>query len=134
MPVWVLLQGQRVQNKMLPKSQHRIYVRYDDRSHSVKYYNLETQSILLSRNYHYLNPVDPAPSHDVLIDLEKLSLSPSNEGEQEIQSIQTSETTMASKRKAPEVDINLRETRRFQDAPDRLPDEPQKMRGIRVDY
>jgi hypothetical protein len=129
-PIWVLLQGQHVQNKMLPKSQCHIYVGYDDRSHSVKYYNPEMRSILLSRNYRYLNPVDPAPSHDVLIDLENLSLDPSNEGEQESQSIRTSETTMASKCKAPEVNINPRETCRFRDAPDWLPDEPRKMWGI----
>ena len=29
-PVWVLLQGQKVQRKMLPKSQRRAYVRYNE--------------------------------------------------------------------------------------------------------
>ena len=65
--VWVLLQGQNIQNKMLPKSQRHIYVGYDEGSHSVKYYNLTTCNIQLSRNYRFLNLTDPCPTHDVVI-------------------------------------------------------------------
>jgi len=58
-PVWVLLQGQNIQCKMLPKSQRRLYVGYDESSHSVKYYNTTTRNILLSRNYRLLSPTTP---------------------------------------------------------------------------
>jgi len=54
-PIWVLLQGQRAQRKMLPKSQRRAYVRYDKGSKSIKYYNAATRNILTSRNYHFLS-------------------------------------------------------------------------------
>jgi len=66
-PVWVLLQGQNVQHKMLPKSQRRLYVGYDKSSHSVKYYNTTTWNILLSRNYRLLLPTDPSPPADLTI-------------------------------------------------------------------
>jgi len=41
-PIWVLLQGQKVQRKMLPKSLRRAYVGYDEGSKSVIYYNAAT--------------------------------------------------------------------------------------------
>ena len=41
-PVWVLLQGQKVPRKMLPKSQHRLLIGFNDRSKSVMYYNPKT--------------------------------------------------------------------------------------------
>ena len=44
-PVWVLLQGQRIQRKMLPKSQWRAYVSYNKGSKSVNYYNAATKNI-----------------------------------------------------------------------------------------
>ena len=47
-PIWILLQGQKEQRKMLPKSKRRIYVGYDDGSNSVKYYNAETRKVLTS--------------------------------------------------------------------------------------
>jgi len=47
-PVWVLLQGQAVQKKMMLKSQRHACVSYDDRSKSIKYYNAATKNILLS--------------------------------------------------------------------------------------
>jgi hypothetical protein len=53
-PVWILLQGQNITRKILPKSKRRAYVRYDDVSKSVLYYNTETRTILTSRNYVFL--------------------------------------------------------------------------------
>ena len=47
-PVWVLLQGQKVLHKMLPKSHRRSLVGFDDGSKSVKYYNAETRKVLTS--------------------------------------------------------------------------------------
>ena len=46
-PVWILAQGQRVLRKMLPKSQCRAYVGYDEGSKAVKYYNAATRNIQL---------------------------------------------------------------------------------------
>jgi len=67
-PVWVLLQGQRVQRKMLPKSQRRAYVRYDVGSKSIKYYNAATRNILTLRNYHFLSWSEPSPPEEIGID------------------------------------------------------------------
>jgi hypothetical protein len=41
-PVWILLQGQQKNRKMLPRSKRQIYVGYDEGSKSVKSYNAES--------------------------------------------------------------------------------------------
>jgi len=51
-PIWILLQGQKIPQKMLPKSTHKAYVGHDDGSGTVKYYNVETRRILTSWNFH----------------------------------------------------------------------------------
>jgi hypothetical protein len=53
-PVWVLLQGQNITCKILPKSKCHAYVRYTDALKSVLYYNAETRKILTSCNYVFL--------------------------------------------------------------------------------
>ena len=40
--VWVPLQGQKEQRKMLPKSKRQVYIRYDNGAKAVKYYNAAT--------------------------------------------------------------------------------------------
>jgi len=55
-PIWVLLQGQKVPRKMLPKPQHRSLISFDDRLKSVLYYNPEMQKVLTLRNFCFLNP------------------------------------------------------------------------------
>ena len=50
---------------MLPKSQRRAYVGYDDGSKSVKYYNAETRKILTSRNYRFLNINEKTPPEEI---------------------------------------------------------------------
>jgi hypothetical protein len=61
-PVWVLLQGEREQQKMLPKSKRRAYVGHDDGANTIKYYNAETRKVLTSRNFRHLSPTtDPIP-------------------------------------------------------------------------
>jgi hypothetical protein len=50
-PVWVLLQGEKGQRKMLPKSKRRAYVGHDDGAKVVRYYNVETRKVLTSRNF-----------------------------------------------------------------------------------
>ena len=68
-PVWILLQGQKVQPKMEAKSKRRALIRYEDGSKSVKFYNAETRSVLTLRNYRFLEPLDPskAISEELLI-------------------------------------------------------------------
>jgi hypothetical protein len=55
-PVWILLQGQKKKQKMLPKSKRRSYVGYDDGADAIKYYNADTRNVLTSRNYRLLQP------------------------------------------------------------------------------
>jgi len=45
---------------MKAKSKRQALVRYEDRSKSVKFYNAETQSVLTSRNFHFLEPSEPS--------------------------------------------------------------------------
>src|SRR6202050_5058561 len=67
-PVWILLQGQKEQHKMLPKSKRHIYVGYNDGSNSVKYYNTKTRKVLTSRNFRSLQlPMDPKPPEPMVI-------------------------------------------------------------------
>ena len=66
-PVWVLLQGQRIQRKMLLKSLRQAYVGYDEGSKSVKYYNAATKNILTSHNYRFLSPVESSPLEEITI-------------------------------------------------------------------
>jgi len=58
---------------MKPKSKHRALVGYKDGSKSVLYYNAETQKILISRNFHFLEPSTAFSEH--------LLIMPNNEGE-----------------------------------------------------
>jgi len=67
-PVWVLLQGQNVQRKMLPKSQRRAYVRYDEGSKAIRFYNAAMKNIQTARNYRFLTPADPSPPKEIGIE------------------------------------------------------------------
>ena len=73
--MWILSQGQHVQRKMLPKSQKRVLVGYDDGSKSVKFYNTPSKTVLTLRNYKMLTLTTPAPPEEVGIE------PPKNEGE-----------------------------------------------------
>jgi hypothetical protein len=59
--------------KMKPKSKHRALVGYEDGSKSVLYYNAETRKILISRNFHFLEPSTASPK--------RLLITPDDEGE-----------------------------------------------------
>lgn len=50
-PVWVLLQGQAQQCKILPKSKQRLYVGHEDGPQAIKYYNADVRKVLTSHNY-----------------------------------------------------------------------------------
>ena len=47
-PVWILLQGQKIDLKMQAKSKWRIYIGFDDGAGAVKYYNAEMHNVLTS--------------------------------------------------------------------------------------
>ena len=119
-PVWVLSQGQHVQRKMLPKSQRRAYVGYDEGSKAVKYYNAATKNILTSRNYRFLVPSDASPPEEIAINpqSDQGEQSPAREGEPE-ESTRGATSRNPNKRPA-ESDIDPRDSR--------------KTRGKRIDY
>ena len=66
-PVWVLLQGQAIERKMLPKSQRRAYVGYEEGPKAIKYYNAETRKVLTSRNFRFLSPPIGIPSPEAIV-------------------------------------------------------------------
>ena len=76
-PVWILLQGQKVPRKILPKSQRHAYVRFDDGSNTVKFYNAEMQKILTLRNFRFLMPVAHTPLPEEIV----IEPDPPREGE-----------------------------------------------------
>lgn len=65
--VWVLLQGQAQQCKILPKLKQRLYVGHEDSPQAIKYYNTDIQKVLTSHNYQFLTPQNDAPSPDVIM-------------------------------------------------------------------
>ena len=119
-PVWVLLQGQNVQRKMLPKFQHRAYVSYNKGSKAVNYYNAGTKKVLTARNFCFLQPEEHAPPEEIGIDpieLEGGNASPSEGGGG---SGTTQRDNPRKRKQGEESDIDL--------------DKPWKTRGIRPDY
>jgi hypothetical protein len=67
MPVWILLQGQAEQQKILLKLKQRIYVGHEDGPQAIEYYNAEVQKVLTSRNYRFLTPQKESPSPNVIV-------------------------------------------------------------------
>ena len=65
-PVWVLLQGQAEQRKILPKSKRHAYVGFEDGPQAIKYYNPENRKVLTSQNYHFLTLPKENPLPDVI--------------------------------------------------------------------
>ena len=55
------LQGQKEQQKMLPKSKCQAYIGFDDGARAIKYYNTKMRKVLTSCNFHNINPPDPTP-------------------------------------------------------------------------
>ena len=66
-PVWVLLQGQKVLRKMLLKLKRRAFVGFEDGPKAVKYYDAETRQILTSRNYRFLSPQEDSPTEEIVV-------------------------------------------------------------------
>jgi len=119
-PVWVLLQGQKVQCKMLPKSSRRTYVGYEDGSKSIKYYSAETRKVLTSRNFHFLSNLEPQESttDDDLVLTPNISCEGEN-GQEDERNLNKMEEIRDCKRK-----------RKLEDEPSK----PRKTRGICRDY
>jgi hypothetical protein len=66
--VWMLLQGQKVLRKLLPKSQQQTYIGYDDSLKSIKFYSPQLRKILLSRNFHFLAiPLSKKPPEEITV-------------------------------------------------------------------
>jgi len=110
---------------MLPKSQRRAYVRYDEGSKSIKYYNATTRNILTLRNYRFLSWAEPSPPEEIGINPNaplQGERDPPCEGEQD------DGTCSAAPENSPD---NLRK-RKAQENID--PREPRRTRGIRKDY
>jgi hypothetical protein len=94
---------------MLPKSQRRAYVGYDEGSKAVKYYNAATRNILTSRNYRFLVPSTDNPPEEIAIDSGEIT--PPCEGETK-DSTWSMDPVILQKRPADDIDINeLRRTR-----------------------
>jgi hypothetical protein len=111
-PVWVLLQGQNIARKILPKLKRWAYVGYNDASKSVIYYNAETRKILTSHNYVFLTLKASAPAEEIQITGD----TPQREGEREERDVQED----------PESNTN-----RKRKNPEQVPeDEPRKTRGV----
>jgi len=50
---------------MLPKSQRRAYISYDEGSKSIKYYNAAMRNVLTLRNYRFLSWAEPSPLEEI---------------------------------------------------------------------
>ena len=70
-PVYVLLQGQKKQPKLMPRSKQQIFVGFDDGSKSIKYFNPETRRVLTLRNYKFLTnlPKQSGTPEPIQVDL-----------------------------------------------------------------
>ena len=59
---------------MKPKSKHYAYVRFDDGSKAVKYYNAETKKVLMACNFQNLeNPKPAIPPEEIKVTPNSLS-------------------------------------------------------------
>ena len=128
-PVWILLQGQKIDQKMQPKSKRRIYVGFDDGAGAIKYYNAETHNVLTSRNFKQITPPqnDPIPENiditpDSWLEGESDGDAPPTgiTGTDDITPILEPGNSRKRKRNLLEGDIDI--------------NAPRKTRGIRIDY
>jgi len=82
-PVWILQQGPNICHKMLPKSERRAYVSYNNGSKAIKYYNAAMRNIPTSRNFKFLNRDTLPPPDEIEIDPPSQGESSLSEGERE---------------------------------------------------
>jgi len=103
-PIWILLQGQNIAWKILPKSKWCAYLSYNDANKSVLYYNAETRKILTLQNYVFLTAKPAEPTEEIII-TETLT----REGEQEEQD--TCEVTENTNKQKADMEDKPRKTR-----------------------
>ena len=60
-PVWILLQGQKLDQKMQSKSKQQVYVSFDGGAGAIKYYKAKMCNILTSRNFKKITPPQTTP-------------------------------------------------------------------------
>jgi hypothetical protein len=66
-PVWILLQGQHVDHKILPKFKRRAFVGFEDGLEAVKYYSAETRKVLTSHNFQFLTLSPQTLQEDIAV-------------------------------------------------------------------
>ena len=59
--------GNMSNGKCYQKSKQRAFVSYNNSSHSVKYYNAKTRTILISQNFCFLQPTQSNPPEHLII-------------------------------------------------------------------
>ena len=129
-PVWVLLQGQKEDRKMLPKSKRQVYVGFDDGAKAVKYFNAETRKVLTSRNFRTINPPPETPPEPIII-----TPAPQHEGESG-----RSDMPLVGEKDSDGTNQdqpNQRKRKRREEGAEKTSVdtvEPRKTRGIRTDY
>ena len=126
-PVWILQQGPNVHRKMLPKSERRAYVGYDEGSKAIKYYNAATRNILTSRNFKFLDRDTLPPPDEIEIDPPSQGESSPSEGERE--GADTRSEQSISRKRARESSPESPRKRVQTEL-----DEPRRTRGVRPDY
>jgi hypothetical protein len=129
-PVWILLQGQKEDRKMLPKSKRKVYVGFDDGAKAVKYYNAETRKVLTSRNFKHLNPPQTIEPPEPVI----LTPQPRHEGESGGSGDMPLLGVPGPDDETRDLEPGKRKRKRVEEPIDVDVDEPRKTRGIRTDY
>jgi len=66
-PVWILLQGQKLPQKLLRKSHCKMFIGFDDRAKAVRYYNPDSHKVLTSRNFRFLTLDDKGSCDDEIV-------------------------------------------------------------------
>jgi len=122
--VWVLLQGQKIPRKMLPKSKRRAFVGFEDGPKAIKYYNADSRKILTSRNYRFLTPPTDSPPEEIVVapDVPREGELRGSAQPHVDETKSQGDISAGSKRKQPEED-------EYRDW-----DAPRKTRGKRIDY
>ena len=122
-PVWVLLQGQNIACKILPKLIRRAYVGYNNDFKSVIYYNADTRRCLTSRNYKFLTALKLDPSEEI-----EINDDPIREGEWEEEKKENAQTDHEP---GPKKKRKISETLEMSEE---AKDEPRRTRGVCIDY
>ena len=118
---------------ILPKLKWRLYVRHDNGSNSIKYYNTETRKVLTSCNYHFLNLSPAEPTEHIEVVLPNVPFE-GKQGEDEWQIVACTQQDTTTRQPGSIVKEKSDRTnkRKQPDEPDK--EEPHRMCGKRVDY